>query len=159
MPFLADLTAMHQIVVGQYACHHRLTDWHSADTDAGIMAAFGGDLSVVAITIHGFARCQNGGRRLDRKAGDNGLSRRDTAENAAGVVRQEYWLTIVAHTHLIGVIDAAHGRRGKTVTDLNALDRIDTHQRGREIAVKLGIDRSAEACRHAFRHDFDHRAA
>ena len=53
---LADLAAVHQIVVSQHACHHGLTNRDRTYTDAGIMAAFGDNISVVAITVHRLAR-------------------------------------------------------------------------------------------------------
>src|SRR5262245_46902036 len=86
---LADLATMHQIVVGEHARHHGLTDRHGANTDARIVTAFCHHLGVLAIAIHGLARGQNRGSRLDRKAGDDGLPGGDASEYAAGMIRQK----------------------------------------------------------------------
>ena len=97
--------------------------------------------------------------RLDREARDDRLAGGNAAEDAAGMVGEEPRLAVVAHAHLVGVLFAAErARRREAVADLHALDRVDAHQRGGEIAVELGIDRRAETGRHAFRHDLDHRA-
>ena len=42
--------------------------------------------------------------------------------------------------------------------DLDALDRVDAHQRGGEIAVELAVDRRAEPGGHALGHHLDDRA-
>ena len=116
------------------------------------------DLGVVAVAVDGLARRQDRRGRLDREARDDRLPGRNAAENAAGVVGQKHRLAVVAHAHLVGIVLAAHRRGGKAVADLDALDRVDAHQRAGQIAVELGVDRRAEARRHAFGHDLDHRA-
>src|SRR5262249_47070332 len=158
-PPLADLTPMHQIVVGQHACHHGLTNRHRSNTDARIVTALGRNIGVVAKTIHGFSRSQNRRRRLDREPGDNGLPRRNSAEDAARVIGQENRLAIISHPHLVGVLDPAHCRRGKTVTNLHAFYRIYAHQGGSDGAIELGIDRRTESGRNAVSDNLDNCAA
>src|SRR6185437_10523342 len=68
---LADLRAVHQIVVGEHARHHCLADRHGADADAGVVAAFGHDVGVVAIAVDGLARRQDRRGRLDGETGDD----------------------------------------------------------------------------------------
>src|SRR6478735_6225539 len=75
------------------------------------------------------------------------------------MVRQENRLAVVAHAHLVGILDTAHGRGGKSVTDLHAFDRVDPHQPGSKVSVELAIDRCSKARRNAFSYDLDHRAA
>ena len=150
---------MHQIVIGQHARHHGLADRHGADADARIVAAFGDNIGVAAIAVDGLARREDRRGRLDREARNDRLPGRNAAENAAGVVGQKQRLAVIAHPHLVGIVLAAHRRGGKAVADLDALDRVDAHQRAGEIAVELGIDRRAETRRHAFGHHLDHRAA
>src|SRR6266404_5882337 len=53
---LSHLSAMPQEMIGQHARHHGLADRHRADADAGVVAAFGHDVGVVAIAIHRAAR-------------------------------------------------------------------------------------------------------
>src|SRR5512136_2076475 len=79
---LADLTAVHQIVVSQHSCHHGLANRDRTNTNAGIVAALGDNIGVAAITVHRLARCQNRRRRFDREADNNRLPGRDTAENS-----------------------------------------------------------------------------
>ena len=43
--------------------------------------------------------------------------------------------------------------------DLDALDRVDRHQRPGEITVELVVDRLAEPGRDAARNDLDHRTS
>ena len=74
------------------------------------------------------------------------------------MVRQEQRLAVVAHPHLVGIVLAAQLGRGEAVADLDALDRVDAHQRRGELGVELGVDRRAEARRHALGDDLDHRA-
>ena len=54
---------------------------------------------------------------------------------------------LVAHAHLVGILLAGERRGGKAGADLDALDGVDAHERGGEIAVELAIDRRAEARR------------
>src|ERR1700722_753567 len=133
----ADLAPMAQIVIGEHASEHRLADRDRADADAGVMAAFGGDLGVAAVAVDRGARGENRGRRLDGEAGDDRLAGRDAAENPAGLIGQETRPAVVSHPHLVGVCLAGQGRSGKAGTDLDALDRVDTHQRRRDLAVEL----------------------
>src|SRR5262245_13408125 len=83
---LADLAAMHDIMVRQYARQHGLSNRHGPDADAGIVTPLGHHVGVAAITIHGLARGQDRGGRLDRKAGDDCLAGRNAPEYAAGMI-------------------------------------------------------------------------
>src|SRR6266446_5883838 len=65
----------------------------------------------------------------------------------------------ILDAHLVGILLAAHGSGGETVTDLHALHGIDAHQRLGEVGIELVVDRIAQADRHARGHDLDHRAA
>ena len=53
----------------------------------------------------------------------------------------------VAHAHLVGILLAGQGRGGEALADLDALDRVDRHQRRGDIGVELAVDRRAEAGR------------
>jgi len=55
---LADLATMHQIVIGQHACHHGLTDRHRSDTHARVVTTLSRNIGVVAVSIHGLSRSQ-----------------------------------------------------------------------------------------------------
>src|SRR6185437_29265 len=121
----AHLRAVHQIVIGDDTRHHRLAHRHAADADAGVVAPLGHDLGVVAVAIDGLARGEDRRGRLHREARDDGLPGRDAAQNAAGVVRQEARLALVAHPHLVGIVLAAQFGSGEAVADLDALDRVD----------------------------------
>src|SRR6185295_13149256 len=46
---LAYLAAMAEKLVGDDASDHRLADRHRADTDAGVVAALGGDFGLAAV--------------------------------------------------------------------------------------------------------------
>ena len=65
---------------------------------------------------------------------------------------------VVAHAHLVGVLLAGQFGRREAGADLDALHRIDAHQRRGEIGVELAVDRRAEPGRNAFGDDLDHRA-
>src|SRR4051812_5256935 len=65
---LADLTAMAEEMIRQHAGHHRLADRHRADADAGVMAAFGHDVGIGAVAVHGAARRQDRRGRFYGKA-------------------------------------------------------------------------------------------
>jgi DNA-binding CsgD family transcriptional regulator len=56
---------------------------------------------------------------------------------------------VIAGAHLVGILLARQFGRAKTGADLDALDRVDAHHRRRQFAVELGVDRRAEAGRHA----------
>src|SRR6185295_19998546 len=71
---LTDLSAVHQIVIGEHARHHRLADRHRAYADTGIMAALGDDIRVLTIAIDRLAWSQDRGCRLDREPCDDGLA-------------------------------------------------------------------------------------
>src|SRR5205085_11558797 len=112
--------------------------------DAWIVPTPGADLGLVAVAVHGTARREDRRSRLDREAADDRLAGRDATQNAAGLVRQEDRLAVVAHAHLVGVLLATERRRRKSGTDLDPFDRVDAHQRRGEIAVEFAVDRRAE---------------
>ena len=146
---------MAQEVVGDHAGDHRLADRHRADADARVVAALGRDLGLVAVAIHGLARREDRRGRLDGETRDDRLAGRDAAEDPARLVGQEARAAVVAHAHLVGVLLAGQRRGRKARAELHALDGVDAHERRREIAVELAIDRCAEAGRHAVGHDLD----
>src|SRR4051812_21597347 len=104
---LADLAAMPQVMVGKDAGDHGLADRHGADADAGVVAALGLDLGRLVGAGHRRARAQDRGGRLHGEAADDRLARRDAAEDAAGVVRQEHRRALVSGAHLVRVLLAA----------------------------------------------------
>jgi hypothetical protein len=104
-----------------------------------------------------FARREDRRGRLHREARDDRLPGRDAAENAAGMVRQEFSGLAVLHAHLVGVLLA--GQRGAAKpapisTPLTALMLIIALAS----SVELAVDRRAPAGRHALGDDLDHRA-
>ena len=80
---------MAQEMIRQHAGHHGFADRHRADADAGIVAAFGQDVGVVAAAIDGLARRQDRRRRLYGKTHHHRLASGDAAEDAAGVVGEK----------------------------------------------------------------------
>ena len=143
----AHLAAMTQIVIGDDARHHGLADRHGADADAGIVAALGGDLGLRPIAVDGAPGREDRRGRLDREAADDRLPGRNAAQDAARVVREEDRLAVVADAHFVGIVLAGERRRREPVADLDALDGVDAHQRGGEVAVELAVDRRAQARR------------
>src|SRR4051812_49300867 len=89
---LSHLSAVPQRLVGEHDRHHGFAHRHGADADAGIMAALGDDLGFGAGFVDGAARSKNGRGRLDRKARHDRLAGRDAAQDAAGMVGEEYRL-------------------------------------------------------------------
>src|SRR6185436_16175854 len=83
---------------------------------------------------------------------------RDAAQDAAGMIAEEHRRAVL-HAHLVGVLLAAHRGCRKTIADLDALDRVDAHQRLGEVGVELVIDGVAQTNRHARGYDLDHCAA
>ena len=131
-PPFAALRAVQQFVVGEHQRHHRLDDRRAAQPDAGVVPP---------------RHAERGDRRgrLEGGAHDDRLAGRDAAGDAAGQSR-------------IGIVLAAQPRRGEAGADLDALDRVDRHERRGELGVELGVDRRAPAGRHAGRDAFDDRA-
>ena len=101
---------------------------------------------------------QDRGGRLDSEPGDDRLSGRNAAENAAGMVGEKARLAIVAPAHLVGVLLAGKFGRGEAVADLDPFDGVDPHQRGGEFRIELAVDRRAPARGHALGDNLDHRA-
>src|ERR1700704_3462924 len=65
---------------------------------------------------------------------------------------------LIAHPHLVGVFLTRQFGRTEACTDLDALHRVDAHQRRGQLGIELGIDRRAESRRHPFRTHLDHGA-
>src|SRR5476649_1663215 len=149
---------MAQQVIGQDASDHCFSDWRGANADAGIVAALGAELDLLAEAVDAAHRRQNRTGRFHGQAADDVLSGRDAGQDAAGMVAEEGGLAIL-HAHLVGILLAAHGRRCEAVADLHALHGVDAHQRLGEVGIELVVDRIAEADRDAGRHDLDYRAA
>src|SRR5690606_23423056 len=118
-PPLSCLRPVPQRVVGQHDGHHGLAHRHGTDADARVVPALGHDLGLVAEAVDGFAGSENRGRGLDRKAADDRLTRRDAAENAAGVVRREYRSAVGADAHFIGVLLTGQLGRSHARTDFH----------------------------------------
>ncbi len=74
------------------------------------------------------------------------------------MVRQEQRLPSLPMRISSAFSSPDYAGRGEAVADLDALDRIDAHQRGGEIGVELAVDRRAQPGRHALGHDLDHGA-
>ena len=64
----------------------------------------------------------------------------------------------VAHAHLVGIRLAGQRGGGEALADLDALHRVDRHQRRGDLGIELAVDRRAQAGRDAFGHHLDHRA-
>ena len=152
------LPAMAQKLVGQHASHHRLAHRHSPDADAWIVAALGDNLGLGAFVVDGAARREDRRGWLHREARDDRLARRYAPQHAAGVVRQKRRRAVLAPAHFVGVVLAGEFGGGESRSDLDALDRVDRHQRAGEFRVELAIDRRAPADGNAHGLEFDHRA-
>src|SRR6185437_14048957 len=153
----AALRAMAQHVVGEDRRHHRFADRHGADTDAGIVAALGLYLDLLAVRVDAFFRQEDRARRLHRETHDDVLPGRDAAQNAAGIVREELDLAVL-HAHLVRVLGAGESGGGEAGADLDRFHGVDTHHRAREIGIELAVDRIAPADGHTFGDDLDQRA-
>ncbi len=142
-------------MIGQHQRHHRFDHGHATNADAGVMPPLGDDVRCSTIARDRFDRDQDGTGGLERHAQLDRLTGRDTARNAACMIGEEYG-SIFARPHRIGILFAAQAGGGKTIANLDALDRIDAHHRTRQFAVELGIKRRAPAGRHARGDAFDH---
>ena len=74
------------------------------------------------------------------------------------MVRHEARLAIGADADLVGVLLAGQFGRRKARADLDALHRVDRHQRAGDLGIELGVDRRAPAGRNILGDDFDHGA-
>src|SRR5262245_17953932 len=81
----ADLSTLAEIVVGDDACHHGFADRDRADADAGIVAALGDDLGLLAVAVDRAPRRQDRRGRLHGKARHDGLAGGNAAQDTAGV--------------------------------------------------------------------------
>lgn len=73
-------------MVDQHQCEHRLGDRCRADTDAGVVAAFGGDIYRLTCLVDRVAREADAGGGFDGVVRDDVLPGGDAAEDTAGVV-------------------------------------------------------------------------
>src|ERR1700722_18226798 len=149
---------MAQEGVGEDAGYHRFADRHGANADARVVATLGDDLALGAGAVDGLARRENRRRRFDGETRDDRLTRRYAAQYAAGIVGQEHRTPVVAGAHFVGVLFAGQFGGGKARANFHALDRVDAHQRARDLGVELAVDRRAPAGWRAFRDDLEHRA-
>src|SRR5579875_3533504 len=153
----AALAAMAEQVIGEHHRHHRLADRHGADADAGVVAAFGADLDLVAEAVDAPERLQDRAGWLDREAHHDVLAGRDSAQYATGIVGEERHLPVL-HPHLVGVPLARQRSRSHARADLDALDGVDAHHRLGEIGIELVVDRLAQSRGNAGGVDLDDRA-
>ena len=70
------------------AGHHRLTNRHGTDTDAGVVAALGDDGGIFTGLGDRAPFRQDGRGRLDREPHHNVLAGADAAQNSARMVRR-----------------------------------------------------------------------
>src|SRR5271155_372779 len=141
-------------MVGEHARHHGLADRHGPYPHTRVVPAMSRDLDLVPVDIDGAQRIEDRARRFDGEPGDNVLARRYSAENAAGIVRQENDPAVI-DPHLVGVVLSLERGRPKAAADLDPLHRVDRHQRARQVAIELVIDRLPEPRRNAARDYFD----
>ena len=142
----ADLAAVAQELIGDDAGHHGLADRHGANADAGVVAALGHDVDVMA------RHC----RRVRR-----GLRIEDVGFTAKRATTG--WPVEMPPRMPPAWLDRNSGRPSlpmrissafsspvsaaarEAVADLDALDRVDAHQRGGEVGIELAVDRRARA--------------
>ena len=65
---------------------------------------------------------------------------------------------IAARPHRIGILFTRQGGNRKSVTNLDAFDRVDPHHSARQISVEFGVDRRTPTGGYTVRDTFDHRA-
>src|SRR6185437_991317 len=145
-------------LIRQYACQHCFANWHSTNTNAGIVAAFGEDFGFFADYVHGLAWVEDGGGWLHGETRHDLLAGGDAAHHAAAVVGEEF-RAVFAFAHFVGVFLAGKGCGGHAVADFDAFDGVDAHQGASDLRIELGVDRSAETGGDAIGYDFDNRAA
>ncbi|PAV69043.1 hypothetical protein WR25_25863 [Diploscapter pachys] len=126
-------------------------------TPTGVVAAFRGDLRLLAGARDRVDGGQDRTGRLERDAQGNRLAGRDAARNTARMIGKEAGAGI-AGAHRVCILFAGQRGGGEAVPDLEALHRIDAHTGRREFAVQLGIERCAPAGRHTRRLARDDRA-
>ena len=78
---------MPQRMIDQHQRQHRLGNRRGADADAGVVAAFGGDVHGFTCLVDRVAREADAGGRLHSVVRDDVLPGGDAAEDAARVVR------------------------------------------------------------------------
>src|SRR4051794_32368937 len=83
------LRAVEHLLVGEDERDHRLDDRNGAYPDAGIVAALGRNLRLVALPVDRLNRCTDRGGRLERDPDHDRLAGRNATEDAASVVGQE----------------------------------------------------------------------
>ena len=98
-----------QEVIGKDDGEHGFADRNGANADTWIVAALGRDIGIFALRGHRLAAGQDRRCRLDRKADDDFLARRNAAQDAAGMIAQEFRLA-VAHADLVGVLLARYAQ-------------------------------------------------
>src|SRR6516165_6088902 len=71
------------------------------------------------------------------------------------MIGQKARLALVAHAHLVGIVLTGERSCREAGADLDPLDRIDAHQRRREIGIELAIDRRPKSGRDTLCNHFD----
>src|SRR5262249_1681682 len=137
----AGLAAVSKIVVSDRAGDHGFADRHGTDANAGVVPSLGAHLDIVAVGVYRAALGEDRGGGLDGETANDRIASGNAAENAAGVVRQEDRLTVITHAHLVGILLAGYFGGGEAIADLDALDRVDRHQKRGDVLVKFAVDR------------------
>ena len=91
---LPALRLVAQEMVGEGAGEHRFAHGRRPDADTGVVAAFGRNHDFLAVTVDTASRRADRACRLDGESRDDVLTRRDAAEDAARVVREERHLAV-----------------------------------------------------------------
>ena len=86
MTDVAALGAVTQRMIHEYQREHRLGDWRCTYAYAGIMATEGLDHHRIAVAVYRATWGAYAGRGLDRDVYRDVLTRRNTPQNAAGVI-------------------------------------------------------------------------
>mmetsp|Transcript_6445 Transcript_6445/g.26503 ORF Transcript_6445/g.26503 Transcript_6445/m.26503 type:complete len:304 (+) Transcript_6445:1709-2620(+) len=141
---IAALRPMPQRMVHQHQREHRLGNRRGADAHAGVVAAEGLDNHRLAGTVDAGLGAADRAGGLDRDLGHQVLPGRDAAEHAAGVVARK-----ALGRQLIAMLAAFLRDRREARADLDALDRVDAHQRIGDVGIELVEQRRAQADRHA----------
>ncbi len=116
------------------------------------MTTLGNHLDRLAIDGNGTAWYGDAGSRFECNVRHNRLARRNTTQNATGMVAQESF-----RRHFIAVLGTTLGHTGKTVTNLYTFHRIDAHQRVGQFGIQTVKNRLAQTRQYALGHNRDFR--
>src|SRR5208337_150713 len=115
---------MPQKVIREHKRNHRFANRYCADAYARIVPAFGLDIGLMALRIHGAAGAQDRRGWFYSETRHNRLARRDAAQNSAGVIGEEMRLAIGPNAHFVGIFLARKSGGRETRADFNALYRV-----------------------------------